>query len=216
MATEKIQATVTAQFINDSCKDLALTEKQELAVNGGGTSLFYKGSEFLVLVVHTKQHKWGNTEGKAFIVIDNEGNLDFCGSGRLKGGGGYVNAPKEQGTWKQTQDKAYWVCTTEEEGLEWKKFGVASAGLKNWVSKSAPIGCVHIQVDSVEYLYGCQPVPTSQKKPANNKAVFTKDVKAWTGTARFADAETIQRFVDLHKELLPDDVIPAEWLVCKG
>lgn len=215
MATEKIQATVTAQFVNDS-KDLALTEKQELAVNGGGTSLFYKGSEFLVLVVHTKQHKWGSTEGKAFIVIDNEGNLDFCGCGRLKGGGGYVNAPKEQGTWKQTQDKAYWVCTTEEEGLEWKKFGVASAGLKNWVSKSAPIGCVHVQVDSVEYLYGCQPVPTSQKKPANNKAVFTKDVKAWNGTARFADAETIQRFVELHKELLPDDVIPAEWLVCKG
>jgi hypothetical protein len=212
MAVEKIPATVTVKFVADA-DDAKISEKQELAVNGGGTSLFYGGSRFLIHTVPVKAAQWGSTKGKAFIVTDDEGNIVFCGFGRAKGGGGYVEKPSDKGTWTLTADKQYWVCTTEEE-LTWKKFGVASAGLKNWVEDGIPKGCVLVEVDKVEYLYGCEPVKASEPKPAATKAVFTKSVKAWQGRARYATEEEIAEFAAKHLERVPGDALPESWLKC--
>ena len=196
--------------LSEMCKAdvVAISDKKFLSLLGGGQSLFYTGSEFLILVAQPREHEWagGKYKGAAFMVMLPNGEVDWVGVNRLCGGLGLPEAPKSTNIKEEYAAETKWYYATDptQEAETW---GLGKIFKQGFGDNQAPKAVIHIKVDKTWKLWGAAP---SKAKQAKSAYVFKKDVKAWDGQVSFASPELVQQYFEKYCALHSDGNVVKE------
>lgn len=188
-----------------------LKDSTELSLNGGGNSVFFAGSRFLIWADHVREHVWSkDIKGSAFVASDSEGELQFPGANSLKGGMAYKKNPLV-GSWTKAKNSNWWFLeplneVPEEDVILW---GIGRL-LHNWEKDSKPIGCVLVEVTKTSRAWAGELVEDKGSQP-ERAGEFTFTAKTWTGTARFATAAEVREFAKKTRDRHPENIIPEDW-----
>lgn len=181
---------------------VAISDKKFLSLLGGGQSLFYTGSEFLILIAQPRAHAWNNGKykGAAYMVLLPNGEVDWVGVNRLCGGLGLPAAPKSSNIKEEYAAETQWYYATDptQEAETW---GLGKIFKQGFGDNQAPKAVIHVKVDKTWKLWGAAP---SKEKQAKSAYVFKKDVKAWDGQVSFASPELVAQYFEKYCVLHSD------------
>lgn len=189
-----------------------VSDKKFLGLQGGGSSLFYKGSEFLILVAQPREHEWNKDyKGSAFMVLLPNGEVDWVGANRLIGGMGYQDEPKSSNVKEQYASETQWYYVTDES-QEAETWGLGKSFKQGFVEGTqAPKTVIHVKVEETWKLWGAAPSKAKQNKSAY---VWKKDQKAWSGQISFADPEMVKQYFEKYCAIHSDgDTIKTSGLL---
>lgn len=219
MAKESITLELTEVMTSKSATNVL--EKRFVSLNGFDTAL-RKGARLLVFSGNMREEtrtRNGNTfKVQFFWALDLERNkmVKVSRSG-LTGGMGYASLPKP-GIWGLNEDRTWYILrpqvNDDEAKASFRAWGMSRVlpGAFEYSDKKISVPkCFLLKVDSIQYLYGRNPIDASLPSPDLTDSSFHEDAaRMWAGTAEYPTRELIDEAVahydQCHSEHFTDDM----------